>query len=82
MYFTVTVTDQSGKPVGGATVLLTVIKPNGRASTVTAGTNSAGQAFFQYKVNVGAQLGTYIVSATASETGFNSATATGSFVVT
>lgn len=80
-YFTVQVTDQYGNPIGGANVSLTVIKPNGKSTTATATTNSAGLAYFKYALSAAAPLGTYNVSAVASVAGYVSAKATGTFTV-
>jgi len=81
-YFTVQVTDQYGNPVGGASVSLTVMKPNGKSTTITASTNSAGQAYLQYKLSAASPLGTYNVSAIASAPGYVPSSATGTFTVT
>jgi hypothetical protein len=81
-YFTVQVTDQLGNPLGGASVSLTVTKPNGKSTTSTANTNSAGLAYFKYTLSASAPTGTYKVSAIASASGYLSARATGTFTVT
>jgi hypothetical protein len=80
-YFTAQVTDQYGNPVGGASVSVAVMKPNGKSSTLTASTDSAGQVNFQYKLSAAALTGTYNVSAVASASGYVSAKATGLFTV-
>jgi hypothetical protein len=81
-YFTVQMRDQQGNPVVGASVSLTITKPNGKSNAFTASTDSAGQAAFQYKLSAAALLGTYTVSASASASGYASAKATGTFTVT
>jgi MG2 domain len=80
-YFSVHVTDQNGNTVAGASVTLTVVRPDGRSSTSSVSTDSSGVANFQYKLNPVAPLGTYSVSAAASFPGYLSGTATGSFNV-
>ncbi len=82
VYLTLTVTDQYGHPVTGASVSLLVTKPNGKSSTVTGTTDIYGQAFFQYQVNPSNPVGTDIVLAVASAVGFPSTESSGSFIVT
>ncbi len=80
-YFSVYVTDQNGRPVGGAGVTLSVVRPDGKVATLSASTDSAGQANIQYRLSASAPLGTYAVSVTASAPAYVSGSATGTFVV-
>ena len=48
---------------------------------VTGTTNSAGQAYFQFKVTPAAPLGTYAVLAAVSATGYTAVGVSGNFTV-
>ncbi len=75
---TATVTGGS-KPVSGVAVTFTVTDPTGKATTLTATTNSSGVASAKYTVKGKAARGTYQVRAVAAS-GSLSGSATGSFV--
>jgi subtilase family serine protease len=81
VHITVTVTSNS-HPVSGASVNLTITKPNGSTSHGTSTTNSSGQAYFSYYIGRYAPTGTYTVSAQASASGYNPGSGSITFQVT
>ncbi len=80
---TITVTLLSGSsPDGGASVTVSITKPNGNKASLSGTTGTNGTAVLTYRLGRKAALGTYLVQATTSSTG-NAATigASTSFVV-
>jgi predicted glutamine amidotransferase/pimeloyl-ACP methyl ester carboxylesterase len=77
---TVRVTD-GVNAVMGASVSVKVTNPRGSTSTYSATTDKNGNAVIKYKLSYLAQKGTYTVTATASKTGYKSASATTNFKV-
>ncbi|HAY85070.1 MAG TPA: peptidase S8 [Chloroflexi bacterium] len=78
---TVKVTDGSSNPVSGASVSVT-IETMGPTYSGSGTTNSNGEAVFNFRVNPKKDgVGTYTVTATASKTGYESGSATTTFVV-
>src|SRR5207247_489148 len=71
-YLTVNVTDQNGKPVGGASVSITITTPTGKTFAGTGTTDINGLAYFQYRLSAAAPLGVYTVSAAAAAPGHTS----------
>jgi subtilisin family serine protease len=80
---TATVKDQNAAAVSGATVTLVITTATGTKTTLTGTTDAAGIKTFSYKIatNKGG-VGTYTAVATATKTGYTSATATTTFQVT
>ena len=81
---TVTITvsvSSGGSPIQGASVSVKVKNPRGSTSTYSATTGSNGNAVIKYMLSILAQKGTYTVTATASKTGYQSASATTNFKV-
>jgi hypothetical protein len=80
---TATVKDQNAAAVSGATVTLVITTVTGTKTTLTGTTDAAGIKTFSYKIatNKGG-VGTYTAVATATKTGYTSATATTTFQVT
>jgi hypothetical protein len=74
VYITVTVKDgNTGSPLGGASVDVTVYDPSGKVVGTGSGTtNSDGIAQFKYKVGLRAPKGSYKVVAKASLAGYES----------
>ena len=58
-----------GTPLPGANVTFTVTLPNGSTTTQTATTGSGGTITWSYKLNGKSTAGTYLVSATAGQSG-------------
>jgi uncharacterized protein YjdB len=78
----VTVSVKDGvNPVMSASVSVKVTNPWGSTSTYSAKTDVYGNALIKYGLSYLAQRGTYTVTATASKTGYKSATAKTSFSV-
>jgi uncharacterized protein YjdB len=77
---TVSVTS-GGLAVQGASVSVKVKNPGGSTSTYSTTTDKNGNAVIKYKLSYLAQKGTYMVTATASRTGYKSASATTNFKV-
>jgi uncharacterized protein YfaS (alpha-2-macroglobulin family) len=77
---TVRVTD-GVNAVMGASLSVKVTNPRGSTSTYSATTDKNGNAVIKYKLSYLAQKGTYTVTATASKTGYKSASATTNFKV-
>jgi len=82
VYITVTITNGAGKPLGGASVVVTVYYPGGLVAGVGSGiTDSNGVAQFRYKLGPKAPTGTYTIVAIASLTGYETRSATTTFKV-
>ena len=79
---TVHVSDQSGVPVQSASVSVSVSSPDGSTSTHTGLTNGSGNVSYNYKISKHAHPGTYIVTATATKSGYVSGSSTITFDVT
>ncbi|MGD0803076.1 MAG: class II glutamine amidotransferase [Candidatus Bathyarchaeia archaeon] len=71
-----------GIAVRGASVSVKVKNPGGSTLTYSATTDQYGNAMIKYKLSIFAQKGTYTVTATASKTGYQSASASNIFKVT
>ncbi|RJQ07896.1 MAG: peptidase S8/S53 subtilisin kexin sedolisin, partial [Bacillota bacterium] len=78
---TVTVVDENGAAVGDASVHLDIVTASGKTRTADGTTGTDGTAVFSYKTKVPDGKGTYTVTATASKSGYTSASATTSFTV-
>jgi uncharacterized protein YkwD len=63
---TATVKDTNGSAVGGASVTIALVAPNGSSQSLSATTNSRGQASWSVKATGGS--GTYVASVTAVST--------------
>jgi len=80
VYITVTVTDGAGKPLGGASVVVTVYNPGGLVVGVGSGiADSNGVVRFRYKLGLKAPTGTYTVVAIVSLTGYETRSAITTF---
>ena len=80
---TVTVAGSSaGTQVAGALVNVKFNYPNGAAAgTISLTTDANGNAQFYFSIGPSAQLGTYIITATASQTGYQIGTGQATFMV-
>jgi subtilisin family serine protease len=78
---TVTVTDNGGSHVAGATVTVTITAPDGKTWGGTGTTDSTGQVQFKYRIHPKADLGTYRVDADASAAGYSPGGASTAFTV-
>ena len=82
VYITVTVTDEYGAPVIGASVSGQIFNPsNALVASLTATTTTSGVVTFTYLVKRNVGTGTYTVSATASKSGYTSDSETITFTV-
>ena len=82
VYTTVTVRDNTGKLMQGASIKITVYYPNGVAAWTSAGTtNASGVVRVSHQIGASAATGTYKDSATASLTGYQSGTGQTTFTV-
>ena len=68
-------------PVVSASVSVKVTNPWGSSSTYSAKTDVSGSALVNYRLSYWALKGTYTVTATASKTGYTSASVKTSFSV-
>jgi predicted glutamine amidotransferase len=83
VYTTVTVKDNAGKLVQGASIKITVAYPNGSLAWTSSGTtNASGVARVSHQIGRSAPTGTYKSSATASLAGYQSGTGQTTFKVT
>lgn len=80
---TITVKDQNGAAVSGATVVTTITTAKGTKLTSTKTTGTTGVVTVTHKVSSSKYgVGTYTISSTASKTGYTSGIGTKTFVVT
>lgn len=80
VYITVVVTDGTS-PVEGATVDVTVTRPDGAVATGSGTTDSEGVAKFSYRPGWRAPKGTYTVYAEASKSGYMTGSASTTFEI-
>ena len=80
VYITVVVTDGTD-PVEGATVDVTVTRPDGAVAAYSGATDSEGVAKFSYKPGWRAPKGEYIVYAEASKSGYTTGSGSTTFIV-
>ncbi|NPA31855.1 MAG: S8 family serine peptidase [Chloroflexi bacterium] len=79
---TVTVTDDGGAAVEGATVALTITSPRGSTRTASGTTDANGQFTVAYRINAARDgYGTYTVEATATKDGYTSGSGSTTFTV-
>ena len=82
VYITVTVKDNNGAGVGGASVRVDVIPVKGSTTTYRGTSNGGGVVRFTYRVNTWLYgKGTYKVSATATKQGYVSGSGSTTFLV-
>lgn len=79
---TVTVTDDAGAPVSGASVDVRITTPKGKTATASGTTDANGQAVFTFKINAKKDgFGTYTVTATATKNGYTDGSGSTTFTV-
>jgi uncharacterized protein YfaS (alpha-2-macroglobulin family) len=72
----------AGTQVAGAVVTVKFNYPNGTAAgTILLTTDTNGNAQVYFSISTSAQLGTYIITATASQTGYQIGTGQATFTV-
>jgi minor extracellular protease Epr len=78
---TTQVTDQTGAPVSGATVNLSIRTPKNKTKTASGTTGADGKFIYNLKPKPNDGRGAYTVTSTATKSGYNSGTGTCSFVM-